>query len=726
MKKIIFLLLLFISQSAFSQNSFIAVVKDAKTQEPLIDADVFFDTLKIGGITDTSGKVKITNIPDGTFTIHFSYIGYQTLKFNISFPLKNPAEIKIINLQSTAIETEEVHVTSTRTNGIIDDIPVRVEVLGHEEVREETAIKPGNISKLLGETSGIQVQQTSATTGNVSFRIQGLQGKYTQLLKDGFPMYSGFSSGLSLLQIPPLDLLQVEVIKGSASALYGSDAIAGIVNLVSKEPSENPEWVAIANQTQKNGRDISSFYSNRNNKIGITFLASQSTQNAVDVNNDGFTDIPEFQQTTLNPKFFYYFDNATTFMIGVSSSFENREGGDIYAIQNAPDSIHTFVDNNKSNRLTTQLKFEKQFKNGNRFTFKNSMNDFQREILAANNNFGGEQISSYSDLSYLLKTQKHDIVLGLNYLTDVFNENKKLSRTAHSLDYNYHTTGFYAQDDWDITQKVILQTGMRIDHNSQYGTVVLPRFSALYKFSDQLDARIDYGSGYKIPTVFTTDAEEKTFKNVMPVSPDMKAENSHGLNLDISYKFFVDEFMFSLNQAFYYTKIYNALIPQSDSLAKGILMYKNANASLETKGLDINIEVSLDELGLFVDYTYTDVRKNYDKMNPHLELTPRHKLNMTLTYEVEQKWRTGIEAFYTGKQYVSGFTQSRDYWTIGFMIEKIFKNFSIIGNVENIFDIRQTKYEPIVNKPYNNPTFKPIYAPLDGMVANVALELKIR
>jgi len=312
MKKIISLLFLLISQYAFGQNYFEAIVKDDKSHEPLIGTNVFFDSLKIGGTTDSYGKVEITNIPDGTFTINFSYIGYRLLKLKISFPLENPTEIKIIYLEPIEIKSDEIFVTSTRTNGVIDDVPVRVEVLGHEEVREETAIKPGNISKLLGETSGIQVQQTSATTGNVSFRIQGLQGKYTQLLKDGFPMYSGFSSGLSLLQIPPLDLLQVEVIKGSASALYGGDAIAGIVNLVSKEPSDTPEWFVIINQTHKKGRDISSFYSNRNDKMGITFLASQSTQNGFDVDKDGFTDIPEFQQTTLNPKFFYYFDAATT------------------------------------------------------------------------------------------------------------------------------------------------------------------------------------------------------------------------------------------------------------------------------------------------------------------------------------------------------------------------------------------------------------------------------
>ena len=726
MKKTYFLWILILFQNISAQNIFKAVVKDEQTHEPLVGTNVYFDSLEIGGITNSNGRVEITNIPDGLCTINFSYIGYKKFKLQFNFPLSNPNKIHTIYLETEAIESQAIYVTSTRTNSVIQNVPVRVEVLGQEEVNEEIAIKPGNISKLLGETSGIQIQQTSAITGNVTPRIQGLPGKYTQVLKDGFPMYSGFSSGLSLLQIQPLDLLQVEVIKGSASALYGGGAIAGIINLVTREPSEKPEWSVLVNQTHKGGRDISSFYSYRNKRIGVNFLASQSNQNAFDVNKDGFTDIPEFHQSTLNPKLFYYFNDSTTLILGISSSYENRTGGDIYAIENGPDSTHSYIEKNKSTRLTTQLKFEKKFTNNNLLTLKNSINDFDRRISGTINNFGGKQLSTYSELSYLLRTHNHDVVSGFNFVTDAFNENEKLAPASNSLDYKHYTIGFFIQDDWHISGKFILQTGFRIDNNNKYGTYFLPRFSTLYKFSDELNARLGYSSGYKTPTVFTNDADEVTLQHIKPVSSALKSETSQGVNLDMSYRFNMHDFIFTLNEAFFYTKIHNPLKPEHDSLALGILTYKNAGSALESKGFDTNIEIALDELALFADYSYTDVKKIYDKINPHLELTPKHKLNLTLTYEEEENWRTGIEAFYTGKQYLSGTMQSRDYWVFGFMVEKLFKNFSITGNVENIFDFRQTKYEQIVNQPYSNPTFKPIYAPLDGVVANMAVELKLK
>jgi outer membrane receptor for ferrienterochelin and colicins len=125
-------------------------------------------------------------------------------------------------------------VSATRSSRTIANIPTRVEVISGEELDEKSNMKPGDIRMVLAESTGIQTQQTSATSGNSSIRIQGLDGKYTQIIRDGFPLYSGFSGGLGLLQVAPLDLKQVEVIKGSSSTLYGGGAIAGLVNLVSK------------------------------------------------------------------------------------------------------------------------------------------------------------------------------------------------------------------------------------------------------------------------------------------------------------------------------------------------------------------------------------------------------------------------------------------------------------------------------------------------------------
>src|SRR5690606_4495957 len=157
------------------------------------------------------------------------------------FPLTDPEATVEVALEEDHEALEDVVVGATRTSQTIAEVPTRVEVIAGEAIDEMVSMDPSTISMLLNESPGIVVQQTSAVSGNAAIRIQGLDGRYTQLLRDGFPLYGGFSGGLSILQVPPLDLRQVEVIKGPASTLYGGDAIAGLVNLVSKSPGEAPE-----------------------------------------------------------------------------------------------------------------------------------------------------------------------------------------------------------------------------------------------------------------------------------------------------------------------------------------------------------------------------------------------------------------------------------------------------------------------------------------------------
>ena len=195
---------------------------------------------------------------------------------------------------------EEILVISTRNLRTFDQQPTRIEVLGREEVNEKANMKPGDIRMLLNEMTGIHVQQTSATSFNSDIRIHGLKGKYTQLLRDGMPLYGGFSSGLGLLQVAPLDLHQVEIIKGSNSTLYGGGAIAGLVNLVTKKPKEEPETSLLLNVTSAGGMDISTFHSSQENNLGRTVFSSYNRSDAYDPAHNGFSAIPEFERWTLN------------------------------------------------------------------------------------------------------------------------------------------------------------------------------------------------------------------------------------------------------------------------------------------------------------------------------------------------------------------------------------------------------------------------------------------
>ncbi|HAB50726.1 MAG TPA: hypothetical protein DCE80_00875, partial [Ignavibacteriales bacterium] len=194
------IVLLLFSAYAFSQNTFRTLVKDADTAEPLPGVNIIIEGTKTGAATDVAGYAEVKNIPNGNYTIKFSFIGYEDQEFALFFPMEKEDVLEVL-LEPEAEELEEISVTSTRGSRLIEDEPTRAEVIAGEEIDEKISMDPSNISMMLSESTGIQVQQTSASSVNNSFRIQGLEGRYTQLLKDGFPLFTGFSGSLSISQI---------------------------------------------------------------------------------------------------------------------------------------------------------------------------------------------------------------------------------------------------------------------------------------------------------------------------------------------------------------------------------------------------------------------------------------------------------------------------------------------------------------------------------------------
>lgn len=254
-------------------------------------------------------------------------------------------------------QLDEIIIEATRGNKTIDNIPTRVEVLT-EEIDEASTMDPSKIAHLITHSTGIQVQQTSATSNTANVRIQGLDGRYTQILKDGFPLYGGFSGSLSIMQIPPLDLRQVEYIKGGASTLYGGGAISGLINLISKEPT-NEETLLHLNGSHIGAFDVNAFLSRRTGKIAFTLLGQRNTHTYFDADKDGFTDLPKLTKYNLNPKLFFYFTDKSKLTLGGTFTNEIKQGGDIYLLNNQyADTNHFYKEQNDVKRVTTQLKFD--------------------------------------------------------------------------------------------------------------------------------------------------------------------------------------------------------------------------------------------------------------------------------------------------------------------------------------------------------------------------------
>jgi iron complex outermembrane receptor protein len=703
-----------------------ALVRDAHHEEPLAGVNVSVEGTTIGAATGADGRVTVTGIPAGQQTLVFSFIGFEPTRRTLTFPLADPDEVHVVLLEEAHGELEEIAVSATRTSRTIADQATRVETIAGEEIDEKISMEPANISMLLNESPGITVQQTSAVSGGASIRIQGLDGRYTQLLKDGFPLYGGFSGGLSLLQVPPLDLRQVEVIKGPSSTLYGGDAIAGLVNLVSKAPAEDPELSLLANATSAGGFDLGGFFAARGERLGVTVLASGNVQKAYDPDDDAFSNLPETRRLTLGPKLFFYPAARTTLSLGVNGTFEDREGGDLSVLEDGPSEGRTFFERNASTRLTSKARLDHGLGEAVRdvlggkglVTVKNSVSLFDRAIEVPGYRFEGRQLATYSEASLLVDRTAHDLVVGLDLRTDAFREDA--GNTAAARDYTYASAGAFAQDTWDASGRVVVEAGLRADYHHTFGFFVLPKASLLYRITENLSARVGGGLGYKAPTVFLEPSEERAFRGVVPLGDDVRAETARGGSVDVNYRtLFFGRLAISLNQAFYFTDLEHPLVPVVEDVADGgVLRYESADGAIRTRALETNAKFSLNDFKLFLGYVYLDARADYGDVEGALPLTPEHKTYTVLVYEKHGTGRIGLEAYYTGPQALADGSRTEGYWITGVMAERRFGPARLFLNFENFLDTKQSNYAPVVLGPRADPRFAEIWAPMDGFVIN--------
>jgi outer membrane receptor for ferrienterochelin and colicins len=426
-KFIIFIAVFLAAQSVFTQtqNSLQIIVKNEQTKENITEASVSVKDSENAVTTDSNGKAELKNIPDGEQIIEISSPGYETVELKLAFPLGDTSK-RIVFLKVTN-EVGEVTISSTRTGREIDDVPTRVEAIDEEEIDEKINMRPNNVSMVLHESTGIQVQQTSATSNTQSVRIQGLDGRYTQILKDGFPAFGGFSGSLSILEIPPLDLKQVEIIKGPSATLYGSGAIAGVVNFISKEPQEKPINTLIFNQTSALGTDFSAFRSENFIRFGYTLLGSVNYQKEYDVDNNDFTELPRTKSFNISPRFFFKLDDKTHFTFGNSTSYQSRKGGDTFVIRGQVNDFHQYFENNKSFRNITTLQLDRDFADGGKVIARQSLAFYNREIEIPNYLFKGRQFNSYTDISFFKPVKSHALIFGFNAVYDRFRETQNVT-----------------------------------------------------------------------------------------------------------------------------------------------------------------------------------------------------------------------------------------------------------------------------------------------------------
>ncbi len=414
----------------------------------------------------------------------------------------------------------------------------------------------------------------------------------------------------------------------------------------------------------------------------------------------------------------------TTVSLGATFTNELRTGGDVRIVEGAvPDETNNFFERNKSKQFTTQFKLDHKLDNGGSIQFKNSTNTFKRNIFLNAYAFGGAQRSTFSEVNYAIEQMDQNLILGVNFYTDSFEE-EQLSN-AFVRDQDLVTAGVFAQHIWDINRELSLESGFRFDYNTDYGSFPLPKIALIYKPGLKFVARLGGGFGYKLPSMFTEDAEALAFENILPLSVDnLEAETSYGLNGELTFRLVTtEEFSISLTEYLFFNRLNNPLILQGNP--DGTFVFGNGLGRFETKGLETLIKASMHHFHLYLGYTYVDANLIEGNSEFVLPLTPQHSIHGDLMFVEDGKWRMGIDAEYESEQTLATGRVVRSLFKAGFLAERTIEQFSIYINLENWTDTRQTRYESLLFGGAENPRFTEVWAPLDGFIFNAGLKVRL-
>ncbi len=586
---------------------------------------------------------------------------------------------------------DAVLVTATRSGRVAQDAPMRVETINREEIEEKAIMRPGNIATMVNETGGIRVQVTSPALGASNVRIQGLYGRYTQILADGLPLYGGQASSLGLLQIPPTDLRRVEVIKGSASSLYGGSALGGVINLISRRPGDEPEGEILFNLTSRDAQDVTVYGATPiNDQLGLSLTAGAHRQSQQDFDGDGWIDMPEYKRVTARPRFFW--DNQTGSRVYGTLGFmeESRTGGtrDGATVPNGM----PFVQAQDTRRIDGGLIGETELTDTltGQLRASGMVQDHDHQF--------GDVAEEDRHESYLLEAsisgalEQTNWVAGLAWQSDTYT-----SDTYPAFDYTYDVPGIFSQIDHDLTTDLSVSFSARLDDHSNYGTQFSPRGSLLYRPGDWT-IRASLAEGYFAPTPFVEEIEASGLSRLMPLD-GLAEETAQTASLDIGYQ----KGPFESNVTLFASNVdgVTEIIPaetSSDLPAESVSLV-NSEGTSELRGSELLLRYYWGDFKVTGSYLYIDSSDPASTGRQEIALTPKHSAGMVAMWERHGEFRLGLEMYYTGEQRVEDNpyrTRSDPFLDIGILGEITMGPASWFVNAENILDVRQTREESIV------------------------------
>ena len=690
----------------------VGVVSDAASGRPIPFATIQVEGSNLGTAADSSGGFALAYVPTGTWEISVSAVGYRTLRATVQTG-EDEAHILKIDLEATQVDVGQIVVTGTRTPRYMKDAPVFTEVVSKASIESKVA---RNIFEALEGESGVRVEQQCQACNFTILRMQGLGADHTQVLLDGQPVYSGLASVYGLQQMSTVDVDRVEIVKGAGSALYGGNAVAGAINVVSSIPRKTEGSVAI--EFGEYGTNRYSFTAGtRKDKLSLFLFAQQHEQDEMDETgdasapggvdkSDGWTD--RVRSTSRNVGFNLFLDNvfaADQLLIRGRLMDETRIGGCLIGDQlENPYSAGT--EHVVTDRISGLIEYRTWLPGGTEINAGISLSNHRRN--ATNDTF----LSDYEDAfgttppvdllrPYIAEEDllvanlnaikplgnRHRVLLGAQISCNGLKENGMYLDIETHLPYSSRSkkrafeSGVFLQDEWRATDRLELVGGLRLDHHRSKDefrgsgdvlpqglqpleyeeTTVTPRFSIKYSVSDALVLRASTGSGFRVPYGFSEDLHLCSGSPRVYKGGDLKAERSFSHSLTADYT--AASATVSIN--FYRTELKNAIaFAEADSSVAELgytYQWKNINDAYVT-GVEANASVSLAS-GLVLGARVEVFQGKYQKAREDWLGTPFEDMSRNISRYPQTagglklnitlgNWNLVTDADYKGKMYI--------------------------------------------------------------------------
>jgi outer membrane receptor for ferrienterochelin and colicins len=623
--------------------------------------------------------------------------------------------------QAAADEQEEtldsIVVTATRTPTLIRDEPLRIEALPAEEIEENLTVQPGNLSTLLVELPGVRMETTAASLGGVGLQLRGMPARHTLVLTDGLPLLGATPSAFGLLQTPPLDLARVEVIKGTASALYGESALGGVLNLVSNTADSEP--TVLANANSRGGRDLLGFLSAKSQAAWSgTLTAGVHDQSRQDIDGDGWADLAAYRRYSLRPRVWWNQPSGNSLLLSMGYMDETRRGGTLPGRVTPAGSA--FAEVLHTRRLDGGAVGHWLLEGGTRLDTRASWTRTQSDREFGLQRVASTLASAYGEVAWSGNLAQHLWVLGV-----AFEHNALSAAPVAGINYRYNIPAMFAQDEVALSPWLTIAASARVDSVNRYGSFLSARLSALWhQPRGDWSVRASIGNGFAAPTPFVEAVEATSLSALLPLH-DLHAERAVTASLDAKWA----DRGWDVNASVFAGEIRGAL--DARSIADHRLDIFNQPGPRRVRGIEGLIRYVAGPLQTIASWSAMIATESTTPGScndvPHI---PRRSAELAAILGSEKHGRVGLELSYTGRQALADNpfrSEGPAYIEINALGEIRFGNLGIFLNAINLTDRRQTRIDPLL-RPSLGPGGDPItdgWAPLDGRTFNLGVRIEL-